>query len=37
MTSETTTAPIDVPLTPAEARILGCLIEKQATTPRFTR
>lgn len=33
MTSETTTAPIDVPLTPAEARILGCLIEKQATTP----
>jgi uncharacterized protein YceH (UPF0502 family) len=33
MTSETTTAPIDVPLTTAEARILGCLIEKQATTP----
>jgi hypothetical protein len=33
MTSETTTAPIDVPLTAAEARVLGCLIEKQATTP----
>jgi uncharacterized protein YceH (UPF0502 family) len=33
MTSETTTAPIDVPLTPAEARTLGCLIEKQTTTP----
>lgn len=33
MSSETTTPPIDVPLTTAEARILGCLIEKQATTP----
>ncbi|MFZ3206768.1 MAG: DUF480 domain-containing protein [Pseudomonas sp.] len=33
MTSETTNPPIDVPLTTAEARILGCLIEKQATTP----
>jgi hypothetical protein len=33
MTSETTSPPIDVPLTAAEARILGCLIEKQATTP----
>ena len=33
MISETTTPPIDVPLTTAEARILGCLIEKQATTP----
>ena len=33
MSSETTTPPIDVPLTAAEARVLGCLIEKQATTP----
>ncbi|WP_172146885.1 MULTISPECIES: YceH family protein [Pseudomonas] len=33
MTSETTAPPIDVPLTTAEARILGCLVEKQATTP----
>src|SRR3990167_6452258 len=33
MSSETTTPPIDVPLTTAEARILGCLVEKQATTP----
>ncbi|MDP2747269.1 YceH family protein [Pseudomonas sp.] len=33
MTSETTIPPIDVPLTSAEARVLGCLIEKQATTP----
>ena len=33
MSSETTTPPIDVPLTTAEARVLGCLIEKQATTP----
>lgn len=33
MSSETTTPPIDVPLTTVEARVLGCLIEKQATTP----
>lgn len=33
MSSETTTPSVDSPLTAAEARILGCLIEKQATTP----
>ncbi|MDP2243814.1 YceH family protein [Pseudomonas sp.] len=33
MTSETPTPSIDVPLTTTEARVLGCLIEKQATTP----
>lgn len=33
MSSETTTPSIDVPLTTVEARVLGCLIEKQATTP----
>jgi uncharacterized protein YceH (UPF0502 family) len=33
MSNETATAPSEAPLTAVETRILGCLIEKQATTP----
>ena len=33
MSNETVTSPSEAPLTAVEARILGCLIEKQATTP----
>ncbi len=33
MSNETVTAPSEAPLTAVETRILGCLIEKQATTP----
>ncbi|MET1077770.1 MAG: DUF480 domain-containing protein [Pseudomonas sp.] len=33
MSSESATAPSQDPLSSSEARILGCLIEKQATTP----
>lgn len=31
--AETTDLPLDPPLTSEEARVLGCLIEKQGTTP----